>query len=369
MKIPKVFISYAHDTEEFSDKILEFSNRLRKNNIDANIDQYEECPPEGWPRWMESEIENSDYVIIVCTQRYYDRIMNYKSGEGKGVNWEINIIYQSLYNLCCNNTKFIPIIFDDYKTKNILKPLQSSTYYYVDRDKDFKKLCNRIKGIKNTIKPPLGSEEENLVKPKERKNIFITSMIDIKTWDKAQWCGIAYSFDPKNEKPPIMALLYKNKESAAKIFRDWKSKCGNDFFKDIDLTVIEKTNIGRKDGYFVHITSNMDECSTRAEKQGFLIDETLYSIISRYQYMDIDIFRNNLATFKKQVEMQKEFYIAPAVVSNVGEEVNMNNIEFGLHLKIKMNNIKFKKFEDITENDIEYSVVMLPNYDLINNKI
>ncbi|WP_455810073.1 SEFIR domain-containing protein [Clostridium butyricum] len=47
MVIPKVFISYAHDTEQFADKVLEFSNTLRSYNIDANIDQYEECPPEG----------------------------------------------------------------------------------------------------------------------------------------------------------------------------------------------------------------------------------------------------------------------------------------------------------------------------------
>jgi hypothetical protein len=176
VNIPKVFISYAHDTEKFADKVLEFSNNLRKNNIDSNIDQYEECPPEGWPRWMENEIDNSDYVLIVCTQLYFDRVKNYTSRQGKGVNWELNIIYQHLYELCCNNTKFIPVIFDDYKTNNILKPLQSSTYYYVDRKKDYKKLCNRLKGIRNGIKPPLGDpEEENILAVKERKNMFLYS--------------------------------------------------------------------------------------------------------------------------------------------------------------------------------------------------
>ncbi|WP_243169710.1 hypothetical protein [Clostridium algidicarnis] len=47
MTKPKVFISDAHDTEQFADKVLEFSNTLRKNNIDANIDQYEDSPAEG----------------------------------------------------------------------------------------------------------------------------------------------------------------------------------------------------------------------------------------------------------------------------------------------------------------------------------
>lgn len=361
MDIPKVFISYAHDTEQFADKILDFSNTLRSLNIDAIIDQYEESPEEGWPRWMDNQIETSDYILIACTQLYYDKVMNFKSREGKGVNWELSIIYQHLYESCCNNTKFIPIIFNDYNTTKILKPLQSSTYYYVDREKELKKLCNRLKGIKNTIKPPLGNEEEVVLQQKERKNMFITSMIDLKTWNKAKWCGVTYMFDNENEAPPIMALLYKDKDSATKIFRDWKKICGDNIFIDIDISIIEKKNIGSRDGYFMHITSNIDECMKRAENQGCNAYETLFTVISRYQYMDIDVFRNNLSVFKKQLEINKEFYIAPAIVSNINKEITMDNIQIGTHLKIKMNKIKFMNFQDITENDIEYCVAKMPN--------
>ncbi|WP_243169711.1 hypothetical protein [Clostridium algidicarnis] len=310
---------------------------------------------------MDNQIENSDYVLIVYTQLYYDKVMNFKSGEGKGLNWELNIIYQHLYESCCNNTKFIPIIINDYNTTKVLRPLQSSTYYYVDREKDFKKLCNRIKGIKNTIKPPIGEVEENIVEPKERKNMFVTSMIDVKSWDKAKWSGVAYMFDPKNEAPPIMALLYKDKESASNIFKDWKRLCGDNVFKDIEITIIEKKSIGSCDGYFVYITSNMDECIKSAEKQGFLMDETLYTVISRYQYMDIDIFNNNLVIFKKQLETQNEFYIAPTVFINGEVDTDIRNIEVGTPLAIKMNKIKFINYDDITPNDIEYSVVERPN--------
>lgn len=43
---PKVFISYAHNQNKlsYSKEVLEFSNRLRENGVDANIDQYEEIP-------------------------------------------------------------------------------------------------------------------------------------------------------------------------------------------------------------------------------------------------------------------------------------------------------------------------------------
>lgn len=43
----KVFISYAHESTELSDSVLQFSNYLRSQGIDSEIDQYEESPPEG----------------------------------------------------------------------------------------------------------------------------------------------------------------------------------------------------------------------------------------------------------------------------------------------------------------------------------
>ena len=65
-----VFISYSHDSDDLCDKVLELSNYLRDNGIDSNIDQYEECPPEGWPRWMENQIRTAEFVIVVCTALY-----------------------------------------------------------------------------------------------------------------------------------------------------------------------------------------------------------------------------------------------------------------------------------------------------------
>ena len=95
---PIVFISYSQDTVAFADKVLAFSNRLRSEGIDAILDQYEEAPPEGWPRWMENSINKADYVIVVGSKGYYDKIYgNVDQGKGRGVKWEGNLIYQKLY--------------------------------------------------------------------------------------------------------------------------------------------------------------------------------------------------------------------------------------------------------------------------------
>lgn len=50
---PIVFISYSQDSLSFADQVLSFANKLRREGIDAILDQYEEAPSEGWPRWME----------------------------------------------------------------------------------------------------------------------------------------------------------------------------------------------------------------------------------------------------------------------------------------------------------------------------
>ena len=67
---PKVFISYSHDSDEHIDRVVDLSNRLRENGIDCQIDQYEESPPEGWPRWMTKQIKGARFVLVVCTEKY-----------------------------------------------------------------------------------------------------------------------------------------------------------------------------------------------------------------------------------------------------------------------------------------------------------
>ncbi|MFR4610519.1 MAG: toll/interleukin-1 receptor domain-containing protein [Anaerostipes hadrus] len=104
---PKVFISYSHQNVEYENKILEFANRLRSEGIDANIDLYEEAPAEGWPRWMENQINNSDFVLVANSKSYYEKC--YSDNKGKGISWEVNIVYQHIYDASTINTKFIPV--------------------------------------------------------------------------------------------------------------------------------------------------------------------------------------------------------------------------------------------------------------------
>src|SRR4051794_3346193 len=106
-----VFISYSHDSHEHVDRVLEISDRLRELGVDANLDQYEHQPPEGWAAWMQRQIETSEYVLMVCTKKYRERVEKRAAlGEGLGATWEGQLIVNAIYDAQCLNGKFISIV-------------------------------------------------------------------------------------------------------------------------------------------------------------------------------------------------------------------------------------------------------------------
>jgi hypothetical protein len=130
-----VFISYSHDSPDHKDRILALSNRLRIEGVDCRIDQYEQSPEEGWPRWCERQVERSSFVLVACTETYLRR---YKDEEvarkGLGVTWEGHIVTQELYNAQGRNTKFIPIVFHEVDSQFIPLVLQGATRYRLNDD-------------------------------------------------------------------------------------------------------------------------------------------------------------------------------------------------------------------------------------------
>lgn len=157
MKAPRVFISYSHDAPEHADRVLAFASRLRQDGIDAILDQYETSPPEGWLRWMDRHICDADFVLMICTQTYYRRIMDEeKPDEGFGVAWEGNLIFQHIYDAKTKNTKFIPVLFKGGKTEHIPKPCKGVAHYRIDSPQGYEDLYRRLTDQPKTVKPMLG---------------------------------------------------------------------------------------------------------------------------------------------------------------------------------------------------------------------
>ncbi len=178
MNRPTVFISYSHDSPQHADRVLAFANRLVEDGVNAILDQYESSPPEGWPRWMDKHIRGADFVLMICTEIYFRRVMGEeKLGTGLGVKWEGNLIYQHIYNADTTNTRFIPVLFKSGKVEHIPTPLQGATYYHVDTQDGYEELYRRITNQPRTVKPILG--RLRTLPPRERKQDFFAVKVSL----------------------------------------------------------------------------------------------------------------------------------------------------------------------------------------------
>ena len=152
-----VFISYSHDSQEHVDRVLVLSDKLRQDGIDCTIDQYETAPPEGWPKWMDRQIENSDFILVVCTETYHRRVAGKEERDkGQGVKWESTLAFQDIYDEGAENTRFIPILFELGDVEYIPKPLKGTTYYHVNTEDGDEKLYRRLTNQPLIEKPTLG---------------------------------------------------------------------------------------------------------------------------------------------------------------------------------------------------------------------
>ncbi|MDR3482109.1 MAG: toll/interleukin-1 receptor domain-containing protein [Burkholderiaceae bacterium] len=105
MTVPKVFVSYSHDTQAHKKWVLDFATRLCKVGVDATLDQWTLGPGDDIPLFMEQNLESADRVIMICTEKYVDKA---NAGKG-GVGYEKMIVTADLMRNVDSN-KVIPII-------------------------------------------------------------------------------------------------------------------------------------------------------------------------------------------------------------------------------------------------------------------
>ena len=102
---PTVFISYSWDDEARKEWVRQLATQLRGDGLDARLDYWHAVPGDQLPGFMEREIRESDYVIIVCTPGYK---MKSEARIG-GIGYEGGIMAAEVFYRQ-NHRKFIPIL-------------------------------------------------------------------------------------------------------------------------------------------------------------------------------------------------------------------------------------------------------------------
>lgn len=151
----RVFISYSHDDDAHREFVLRLANRLRAEGIESWIDQYVQgSPPETWQRWMEKQIEQADFVLMVCTPLYLKRFRGEDREGGRGVNFESVLIAQILYDNYYYNPKFIPVIPESGSFEHV--PLRLKGYNTYQLFRDYESLYRLLTTQPAITVPPVG---------------------------------------------------------------------------------------------------------------------------------------------------------------------------------------------------------------------
>src|SRR5512135_3072941 len=123
---PQMFLSYSHDSAEHAARVLALADALCDLGIDVILDRYvHPAPDEGWPRWMERNLDAADFVLMVCTATYRRRVRGEEeSGQGTGVRWEGMLIYNRIAYGDPAGARFIPILLPGSEPTHIPNPVQ-----------------------------------------------------------------------------------------------------------------------------------------------------------------------------------------------------------------------------------------------------
>jgi hypothetical protein len=351
----EVFISYSWDNEHHIGAVLEFSNRLRSEGIDCVLDQYEESPAEGWPRWMDRKIRDATFVLMVCTEQYYDKVMN-EAGDnaGRGVKWEGGLIYQHIYNAGSNNSKFIPVIFKADDQQFIPTPLQGVTRYDLSSVSGYDKLYARLIGRPLTEKPTLGSRRPQPKREvKTDFSMFVSSPIDPTLWDEAKWRGAFYLMG--EDLPPVFGLAFQNEVAAKKIFQQWHERYGErDLFEELRISIIEGDIKGEEPGYSIHIGIDLENTIKRYREAGLSIDPNNdgFLTLTRIHRMNPSPESRNLDMFKEAYRHYKTYTLIPAILNREGTDIAPL-----MDLGIYKSSIHFRNVKDINQADEDYVVL------------
>ena len=141
---PTALVSYSHDSPEHERTVLELCNRLRARGIDAVVDQLlPGAPSEGWPLWMERQIEQRDFTLIVCTDVYRRQFMEDDAGDSGRVVWEARILRNLMYENAERHGRIVPVLLES-DAQPFVPTVFRGHFYDLSEERGFESLLRHL---------------------------------------------------------------------------------------------------------------------------------------------------------------------------------------------------------------------------------
>jgi SEFIR domain len=152
-----VFMSYSHDSVPHAERVLRLARRLAVDGCNCIVDQDEPHPAEGWPAWMDFQLDEADFVVVVCGRGYYEKVKAGRSpASGLGVKFECLMLLNDLYDAGMWNERIVPVYFGALRSDQILRPLRGYTRYRIDRNEGYEGLLRQLTGQPRHRRPVPG---------------------------------------------------------------------------------------------------------------------------------------------------------------------------------------------------------------------
>lgn len=157
-KTPTAFVSYSWDNDEVKDWVTNLVNLLRDNGIEAKHDVFEtQKGTVNLNTMMVKNVRDSDYTIIVLTEKYAEKADSLQGGVGFETTMLISNVHENLH-------KMIPIMTKWNKARVV--PFYLKGVHYIDFsdqmsfEEKFKELLHRIFKVNLIEEVPLGKKPE-----------------------------------------------------------------------------------------------------------------------------------------------------------------------------------------------------------------
>ncbi|MET8149517.1 CHAT domain-containing protein [Actinoplanes sp. NPDC005259] len=158
----RVFISYAHGDDDHSESVRRLWLLLRSVGVDAKLDLTATAQRQFWPKWMNEQIRDADFVLVVASPRYRERGEDRGDpASGKGVRWEAQRLQERWYaEHEAGLRSIVPVILPGGDTDGIpdwLLPAGGTTYRVPElTESGIEELIRVLTDQPRDVEPPLG---------------------------------------------------------------------------------------------------------------------------------------------------------------------------------------------------------------------